>query len=391
MNLIKPKLQYLEGLRGLAAIIVVLHHYTYAFYPTLNNGNIQQSHIENIEVVFATTPLNVFYNGGFAVALFFVLSGYVLSFSYFKTKHINVILKNAAKRYFRLLIPVGGSVIIACCFIKLGFMFNSQIAIQTKNTDWLNGCFYESGSLFSIAKNMFVDVFFFRDNKYNPVLWTMTYELLGSFLLFLFLLTTHWFKQKLIFYLLIILTLFYLNESLYAAFLLGSVLHLFSLQNLKKTYKNTLLIFIGLIGLFLSSYPAIENTNNTCYLFITTTLISSPEFYHVIGAFMLLFIVLNSMYVQKLLSHNLLNYIGKISFSFYLLHFIVLCSLSSWLFIYFEKTNSYNLSVLFSFIISLPAILISAHFYYKHIDTLGIKLSENLARVIGTIKNNILS
>ena len=43
----KQKLKHIEGIRGLAAIIVVLHHYTLAFYPALNFGDISQAHIGN--------------------------------------------------------------------------------------------------------------------------------------------------------------------------------------------------------------------------------------------------------------------------------------------------------------------------------------------------------
>ena len=68
-----PKLKYIEGLRGLAAIIVVFHHYTLAFYPALNFAYSNQTHIGDgkIELFIAHSPLNLCYNGGFAVCIFF--------------------------------------------------------------------------------------------------------------------------------------------------------------------------------------------------------------------------------------------------------------------------------------------------------------------------------
>ena len=85
----KYKLRYLEGIRGLAAIIVVLHHYILAFYPAMSSANETQIHNETsyFEEVMAQIPLNIFYNGGFAVCIFFILSGYVLSNNYHQNKH----------------------------------------------------------------------------------------------------------------------------------------------------------------------------------------------------------------------------------------------------------------------------------------------------------------
>ena len=72
----KSKLKHIEGIRGLAAIIVVLHHYTLAFYPALNFGDSHQTHMGDgsFELCMARTPFNLFYNGGFAVCIFFILN-----------------------------------------------------------------------------------------------------------------------------------------------------------------------------------------------------------------------------------------------------------------------------------------------------------------------------
>ena len=47
MLIAKDKIKYIEGIRGLAAIIVVLHHYTLAFYPALNFGDPNQTNFGN--------------------------------------------------------------------------------------------------------------------------------------------------------------------------------------------------------------------------------------------------------------------------------------------------------------------------------------------------------
>ncbi len=379
----KHKLRYLEGIRGLAAIIVVLHHYILAFYPAFNFGDANQAHIGNgkIELLFAQTPLNIIYNGGFAVCIFFILSGYVLSNAYHQTNNPKILIQYAIKRYFRLLVPVAASIILAYTFIKIGFMHNATLGPVTKTNDWLSGAFDRDGGLYDVLKNMFVDVFFFKDNKYNPVLWTMTYELLGSMLIFSFLLITHPFKYKMSLYAGLILLLFYTGNNFYAAFILGVLLNKHIVQQQQSASKPISipkwLSALGIIiGIYFCSYPICYNPENTMFALITWPFMASYEFFHVVGSFILMFVICHSTSLKMALSGKIVKYIGNISFSFYLLHFIILCSFSCYLFSLFYPSCNYNLAVLLSFLCSLPVIAICSIFYNKWIDKSGIKLSE---------------
>ena len=72
------RLVHLDGLRGLAAFSVFICHFIQAFLPHIYYPNRAESH-GLWEDEFATSPFNLVVNGNFAVCLFFVLSGYVLS------------------------------------------------------------------------------------------------------------------------------------------------------------------------------------------------------------------------------------------------------------------------------------------------------------------------
>ena len=384
----KHKLRHIEGIRGLAAVIVVLHHYTLAFYPALNFGDANQTHIGNgkMELFFAHSPLNIVYNGGFAVCIFFILSGYVLSNNYHQTNNPKILIQYAIKRYFRLLVPVAASIIIAYAFIKMNFMHNADLGTVTKTNDWLSGAFNHNGSIYELIKNIFVDVFFFKDNSYNPVLWTMTYELLGSMLIFSFLLLIHPFKYKMYLYWSLILILFFTGNNFYAAFILGVVLNKHIVQ--QQSTNNPIsvpkwLSIIGfIIGIYFCSYPICLNPQNTMYALITWPFMTSYEFFHVLGSSILMFVILHSNGLKVALSGTVVKYIGKISFSFYLLHFIILCSFSSYFFSLFYPTCNYNISVLLSFLCSLPVIAVCSIAYDKWIDKSGIKLSEKVLSLV---------
>lgn len=380
----KNKLKHIEGIRGLAAIIVVLHHYTLAFYPALNFGDSNQMHIGNgsFELMMARTPLNLIYNGGFAVCIFFILSGYVLSNAYHKTNNPKILLHYAIKRYFRLLIPVSASIILAYSFMKVGFMNNAGLATITKTNDWLSGAFNQDGGLYDVIKNMFIDVFFLKDNKYNPVLWTMTYELLGSFLIFSFLLAIHPFKYKMSLYITLVVLLFITDNNFYAAFILGVILNKYMIQKQSASGAISLpkwaLISLLTVGLYFCSYPICIDVNKTIYRFITFYFLTNYEFYHVVGSFIIMFVIVHSERLKRLLSESIFSYIGKISFSFYLLHFIILCSCTCYLFTLFYPTYNYNSSVSLAFLGSLPVIILTANLYYNCIDKTGIIVSEKI-------------
>ncbi len=381
----KYKLKYLEGIRGLAAIIVVLHHYILAFYPAMSSADETQIHNETsyFEEVMAQIPLNILYNGGFAVSIFFILSGYVLSNNYHQNNNPKILIQYGIKRYFRLLVPVSVSIFLAYAVVHLGFMNRLHLGNITKSRDWLAGSFNISESLHLLIKNMFVDVFLFKDNTYNPVLWTMTYELLGSLLIFVFLLISHPIKYKFSLYGLLLIILFATHNNYYAAFILGVVLNKYVVQTqlaAKSIHIPTWILWIlFLIGFYFASYPSCINVKSSIiYGALYFPWLKNETFYHVVGAFIMMFVVVNSHKVQAALSGKVLNYIGKISFSFYLLHFIILCSLSCFLFKFFYATYEYNSSVILAFLCSLPVILGSSIVYYKWIDKSGIKFSEKI-------------
>ena len=336
--------------------------------------------MENVELLISNTPLNLIYNGGFAVSVFFILSGFVLSNAYHQSQNPNIITSYAIKRYVRLFVPVSVTIIISYIFIKTGFMANSNLGEITKSRDWLNGAFTVDLGIYDVIKNMFVDVFFIKDNKYNPVLWTMTYELLGSFLLFAFLLIIHPLKNKNTLFITLICVLFFTKNEFYAAFILGAFLNKNIIHNETGIFKNGLkkyiLLLFLLIGILFCSYPLCNTVDHTIYQYITFSFLNNYNFYHVIGAFIIMVVVLHSDKLKQFFSLKIFSYIGKISFSFYLLHFIILCSFSCFTFKQFHQFYGYNISVLFAFLCSLPIIILSSIYYYKWVDKFGIKLSE---------------
>ncbi|MEA2754819.1 MAG: hypothetical protein QOJ54_1108, partial [Aliidongia sp.] len=66
-------LGYIEGMRGVAALIVCTAHFLQIFLPVVYEGDVAKSW-DIGEHSFETSPINVVLNPNFSVCLFFVLS-----------------------------------------------------------------------------------------------------------------------------------------------------------------------------------------------------------------------------------------------------------------------------------------------------------------------------
>lgn len=391
----KDKFEYLNGLRGLAAFAVLIGHFIGAFYPALVTGALSDSNIIGYyDVRLADTPFVVFFNGYFAVEIFFVLSGFVLTHKFFLYKKNEVIVSSAVRRYFRLVIPVAVSCFIAYLLLKFGLFFNDELAVYTKAYWYLPNSYNFEASFLKCIKQAFVDVFIhgLDATPYNAVLWTMQYEFLGSFLVFTFVLIFGKLKNRYIFY---IVALLIFKDTHYAAFILGMGLSdlFYNKNKIFSIIKNKLFqIIVLIISLFLGSYPVVVDVNMSVYKYITFDFLGgrtgSMTKAHILGAFLLLFIILSSTGLQKFFSSKILLFLGKISFSMYLMHFMILFSFSSYLFIKLAKYLPYHINFLITFSISLMFILLVSVLFVKYIDEKGIKLSQHMYEKVFKEKND---
>lgn len=359
------KLEHLEGLRGLASLIVVIAHYMqfYFFSSFFTNPD------SPIKYLISKTPLNIMYNGNFAVCIFFVLSGYVLSINFLLYNDHQILVANAIKRYFRLMIPVFVSVLIA--YVLLIFGAYKYFAVYTNDFRYNT----MDQNFFNMIKFALFDVFFKGSGTYNTVLWTMNYELLGSFLVFSFLSLFGSAKKRYIFYLTLIIVFY---NSYFLAFFLGLFLCDWNL-NKHKTISKPFVFTCFVIGIFLGSYPY-GVTENTIYNFLDVKFIvlNYQVFYHVIGAFFFMIGLLNSSILKDVFSSKIFAFLGKISFSLYLTHIPILASLSFFLFAKLSSLYSYHISFVITFSASITLTFLISYLMYKYVDTKAVDISKHI-------------
>ncbi len=370
----------LDGLRGLAALSVVFLHYALAFAPFLVGYELTQRHTP-LDHAVATTPLQLPIAGNFAVCIFFVLSGFVLSIKFFKTRESSVLTSSAARRFFRLFIPAFGSVLLAYAVVKLGGIYAHQAGIAGESR-WFqlhwNFPAHIGQALFQGVYGIWFGSMNFK-TSYNPVLWTMHYELFGSFLVFMFMALFGKAKNRWIFY--AAFGLIFL-KGYYLAFVAGMAIcdAFINSPDIKEKLSSKALWLALPVGLVLGTWTT-DTVYPTVYKHIGLPFFTTPEVQvlaHTIGAIIMVLAVLRISVLANLLSTRPLQYLGRISFSLYLTHFVVMSSLASYLFMRIEPAYGYKVAILVVPLLGIGISLALAGAYTKWVDEPSIMLSRRI-------------
>jgi peptidoglycan/LPS O-acetylase OafA/YrhL len=312
----KQRIETLNGLRGLAALSVVLYHITLAC-PNLFGEGAGAKYIHLV----SHTPLGLAIDGKTSVSLFFVLSGFVLVLSLRIYPSLNWI----PARLVRLYLPV--LVIVA---------LTSLCALQTRDATRVYG-WYLRNQINVFGMKDFLENSFLLDHTTlsNGNLWTMRIEVIFSLILPALVLSgliTKTSQKKFIVFLLLNVTFFCIfcqyddgqNQIMkYFPFFLGGVmLHLLSD---KKKFAD-LRIFLCLFVLF--SFPAFHVVSQWMPVSVQASMPIIFRGSNLIAAIMLVdSLRAETSLLGEFLRSKPISSLGKYSFSLYLIHAPILSSL----------------------------------------------------------------
>jgi len=128
-------------------------------------------------------------NGSAAVAVFFVLSGFILSLPFAKDRSRLRVATALLKRWPRLAVLTTIACLFSWATIALSQDYYEQAAAVTGNT-WMASHFNaplhgHDISWLAALRNGLYEVFLYGDVKFDSPLWTMRIELFGSFAIFI--------------------------------------------------------------------------------------------------------------------------------------------------------------------------------------------------------------
>ena len=301
------RLDYLDGVRGWAALSVVIFHATWELFGR---------YLPQVRVRYASL-LN---DGTLAVYIFFVLSGLVLTYSYLLTGQAHRIQRMALARYPRLVVPIAGASLIGFVLLKTGAMANHEAAQVVNREDWLDIFYTQSPSIASLVRFSLYDVFFKYDVRvsYDSFLWTMPIELYGSFLLFSLLGISGGSRRARFFYYAVLLIYGWKVQPFLLTFAYGFMLAEFMTSSVYGRLSVGWPADALGIGLFATA----------C---LGSVILRSSYDIHECGILALLVVsgTAVSPALRRFFQLPLSRWLGHLSFPLYLVHSFVICSFAS--------------------------------------------------------------
>jgi peptidoglycan/LPS O-acetylase OafA/YrhL len=301
----QPRLFQLDALRGIAAVTVVFNHLFLAF------------------PVSASKALGLISNGRSAVVLFFVLSGYVLSMPVWKGRQMPYGLY-LIRRSCRIYLPFAAA---AALSIMGAAIFHN---IHLQQTSWFNQTWQTPITLHIVVKQFLMVPM----NDFNTAFWSLTYEMQMSIVMPLLCLLMLWTSPA-------AFTMFYglvvfahpmnpygstqypaLSYQIVFLFLLGAILARYAGFLKQLCERLGLWLWLALAASIYLYYDFIINLSSSPTL--TQALSKRIFLINGLGSAGILICSLHLPPLARLLKHSVPEYLGRISYSLYLVHGIVL-------------------------------------------------------------------
>lgn len=363
LNSAPQKIEFLEGLRGLLALNVVINHFVVVFYP--------QMYFEEFAIkeggflsLFALTPLSVFVNGNIAVQFFFILTGFLIGRMVF-TKDIqpSALREKIVKRYTRLLPIVAAATLFTAVTMFAGLQYHLNILNDVKNGAFLESYCNFNPSLTGSLFDAFVKTFF-KSNAYVGPFWTIKYEFLGYIFVLLLcyiLKGSRWKRVGLVIGAALLGIIFDLNYSIIVLGALVSDLYynnssdetVFSKYYHRIIDKEWFFALCFVVGLYFACCPMYYTS---IYKVLSVIPIISTETIRGIGMALIVFVMLKVKPIRRFFELRFLKWLGKISFSVYAFHWPLVLTVQAYLFSRLLPLLGYDWSAIIAFLITLPII-----------------------------------
>jgi peptidoglycan/LPS O-acetylase OafA/YrhL len=379
---------YLDGLRGAAACMVLFGHLWIALASPLV---MLQGSSESAKLLLSIAKFpGVLWNGNFGVCIFFVLSGYVLSGLIQKSPMS--FPAQVVRRYIRLALPVLLTSIFAWTLLAAGAYHNKE-AGAIVGSWWFSAWYQFRPSFLDMIWRSLVTTFFVGGAAiYNPNLWTMQPEFVGSFVVFLInALSGNRYVRTALLLLMAVLADIRIDSYL-PLFAAGALLFEFEVEltQLAKNYSALAFAALASFGLYLGVMQVAEHGLLLEWYGWLPRISDDPNnnvmHWHGIGAILLTATTLLAPFLQAALGSAIGRYLGRISFILYLIQVPVICSLTSWVVIAMGEEPRLLVVAVAGVSTALVIFIISAALYHL-VDGNSIRVSRMVGQWFDSIQN----
>jgi peptidoglycan/LPS O-acetylase OafA/YrhL len=365
----KHRIKSLDSLRGLAALVVVLAH---------------TSVILGYYKVLDISPLHIFFTPHEAVIFFFLLSGYVLVYQYGARPGVNY-QEFIVARFFRLSFPYLASLVL---YALLRLLFKPVYV----DASWIGSVYWDK----KLTVRLFFDHLFlitnFATDTFNPVIWSLVHELRFSLI---FPVLMYFFNARPIKTITITLLLLfassvaiiynvnpsqgYNNSYAYTlyylfSFITGGVIAknqawlVKQYSNLLNTLKYTSVILA--LTLYIETHKIPSLLLKLHLLGMLDYSFVMEDFLTTLAAAYIIIAAIATSGKNKFLENKVFQFLGKISYSLYLLHAIIISLI--------YKEFGHWMPMWLYLLISYIVVILVAALFNKYVEQYGIKLSKKM-------------
>ncbi len=355
----------LDSMRGVAALIVVFNH-LYNFIPAL---------AADTSWLFNYTPVHWLVAGRQAVMLFFVLSGFVLALPYFNG-YAQAYKPYLIRRFCRIYIPFFVVLLVAALLWKL--LASASLSYAPHGDEWSYPV-----DLFGFVSHILM-LGVGMGNALNPPMWTLIIEMRVSIIFPVLVVLVRRFSWGLViagvfvwygiaklyvfldgagnFYMAnthlgaILLTLYYVPYFLFGIFIAS---HADFFKMLMSRIPRILHFLFALL-IFLMPYA-----------FLKGNFMIAELWYGVVASYLVL-ICVSFDRVNDLLSGGVLQWLGKVSYSLYLVHMPVLLSML------YGLHDVLPLLVILA--LAFPLVFVVADLAYRFVEVPAMRLGKQLTK-----------
>lgn len=358
------RMAHIDGLKGIAAILISLRHYLISFGPFGYIG--WQSGVDNAtkaDFFWASFPMSLFVNSDLTLFLFFALIAFIPAMHFFQTRNETWIRKQAIVRYFSLLPYVVIPCLLSYACYHFGWYYHKELG-DLLGINWNKALFYGDFSLLPLLYASFFKDFITTGGGYISSLWCINIIFMGSYFAYTFILFFAKLSKRVYIYLIAFLIL--LNAPAFLPFLIGILV-----ADIYVHKINTLNIKLGTVLLILALllYSALESSfTHSAFLALSMSL-------------SLFIILLTSCTIKKykhFLENKYLVCAGRYSFSLIIVHMIIMSSISAKIFIVLYAFVGYYLSLFITFAVSIVINIVATYI----LDKLTTPLSKVLSSYV---------
>lgn len=322
----------------------------------------------------------------------FLLSGFVQSYRFWQNQNLDALTSSSLRRYIRLTVAPFVSILLSYLILKFSLYQYKEVAAITESVKNMAYYFQLTPNFFDMLYESFWGMYFSYSTptSYNPVLWTMSWELKGSLLTAAFLALFGKVRNRLPLYIIFIIVSI---DTLYPSFIFGVMLSdlLYSKEGKKyhEVLKNqkALALMALIIGIFLGLYTFKADSVFNLYGNMDVELlaqhkINHEKFYHIISSGLLMYAILHLKTLQKILSLKLLTKIGEYSFSVYLIHIQIELSFGAFVFMqFFNRGFDVTTCIFFGSVVALLATVPAVYLLHHFVDMPAGKLAKRVQKI----------